>query len=896
MIVREINRENYISRVKGLFPYIKQNEDGEWYVHGALENPSGMGCYGEIVPNIKTPVDVDLYYYDTVEYQSDVVYTDIDSIYDICGQTDEQECLIDSDYLRISDVDFTGNTVFYYYKRVYLIKPDKSYSYRTLMDMYYKYKNNSVFKKLNYYAFLTKCIGFYDIDRQHPDLSPLLDYSVYDMIPEHVSFSEIAKLIEEMDTLKNKCSIYMENERIRQDFDFCCECEMYERMGGDVFREYLYNLKTVSETVSEELKDLVDNDGMGLSYNIDLLFNNSFFDVGVSEVYENRWVPGYEFRDGDLVTYNDRTYICTIEPLRNDFNELESNYLYNSYLYIEKYENNVCCLKKLQNDYTYENIDYVEVDGINLPSNNIGEYIKHNGSYYEYTNGYGKINVKNSTTGIYNNDTMDFEFDYVHFILLTEYASKTSQLSDFYSFENTNGWVYIDGDVDMGDFEQTYLDIDENTPFTNNAFLYKYFYIKMDISEITTDIKNKSVEFQTLPNINNITSDLVEYPLYITNNDDYYHKLIVIYKWDNESDQYIPYNSSKKSLIGHSDSKLKSLRRFVKPINFIGVTEIPLLYEDWLVYYKKGYICKYRMTYDSLGNINRVGVQELNEGDYVYDLDAYGDVITDIDYDEENEIISFVYRLGCHLKGKLAEIEETEEGDSIYKYSNFAVDETSDEYIEYKEFYSYHGCDELTELIRNGDFEKYVDIDETYPVFYHLNNQVDGTFTYVKVLTFVNHDDMLRSNVVEECYGRYLDGDVYKYWFYNQDSNSWDEVSTNTSDNIEEFNYRFKYMGFNILSNTTNTTVLKNGIPYNVNFRVSDYKYIKSNEVDFLQMPLYKNDVYLGVGYEPKVTCSVKVDKGNLSVRDKHIRFGEIKTFEDFENYSNGGYFSIKDD
>lgn len=86
-----------------------------------------------------------------------------------------------------------------------------------------------------------------------------------------------------------------------------------------------------------------------------------------------------------------------------------------------------------------------------------------------------------------------------------------------------------------------------------------------------------------------------------------------------------------------------------------------------------------------------------------------------------------------------------------------------------------------------------------------------------------------------------------------------------------------------------------------VGSRFKDVQYIKSNfeataditHVDIEERPLIRYDYYNGVSFQPTLNDEVNIERGVTQAFEKHIKLGEIKTFEDFENYSNGGYFVI---
>ena len=62
---------------------------------------------------------------------------------------------------------------------------------------------------------------------------------------------------------------------------------------------------------------------------------------------------------------------------------------------------------------------------------------------------------------------------------------------------------------------------------------------------------------------------------------------------------------------------------------------------------------------------------------------------------------------------------------------------------------------------------------------------------------------------------------------------------------------------------------------------------------DIEERPLIRYDYYNGVSFQPSVNDDVYVERGITQAFEKYIKFSEIKTFEDLENYANGGFFVI---
>ena len=82
----------------------------------------------------------------------------------------------------------------------------------------------------------------------------------------------------------------------------------------------------------------------------------------------------------------------------------------------------------------------------------------------------------------------------------------------------------------------------------------------------------------------------------------------------------------------------------------------------------------------------------------------------------------------------------------------------------------------------------------------------------------------------------------------------------------------------------------KNEVPY---LKSTFEAKVDITHVDFEDTPLIRYDYYNGVTFQPKVNDDVNIERGVTQAFEKHIKFSEIKTLEDMENYANGGFFVI---
>ena len=158
-------------------------------------------------------------------------------------------------------------------------------------------------------------------------------------------------------------------------------------------------------------------------------------------------------------------------------------------------------------------------------------------------------------------------------------------------------------------------------------------------------------------------------------------------------------------LEGTVDSKLKSLRRYKEYLNVFDQVETPDEGKDWLFYYRVGLVLNIKTLNDEFGNILAFegGIPNGNN------LYAYGDAITNISFNKDNNTITFEYILDAHLLAKLVKSDKDDDGNPIYKFENFRID-GDDKYhgVKYTETFTYVKNGELFNLIANNKFNDYV--------------------------------------------------------------------------------------------------------------------------------------------------------------------------------------------
>ena len=237
---------------------------------------------------------------------------------------------------------------------------------------------------------------------------------------------------------------------------------------------------------------------------------------------------------------------------------------------------------------------------------------------------------------------------------------------------------------------------------------------------------------------------------------------------------------------GTCNSHLTSLRRFTTYLNRNDEVETPDNYTDWLWYYRKGMVMNREEKYDEMGNLAVMydnGVEAIVGGDnptniktdpndkkIVINLAAWGDVITDITADNDEEsgygTITFTYWLGVHLK---AEIDDRSEGDKktyVVKSpcvgifdNNYKIQFSRGDIITQEEYDKIKDASEYCEAVKwysqddDGNYKYYFknfEADTTSP--YGANHGVKYTETYI----------YYKGNPSYEVITRFIDGPKYE--------------------------------------------------------------------------------------------------------------------------------------
>lgn len=381
--------------------------------------------------------------------------------------------------------------------------------------------------------------------------------------------------------------------------------------------------------------------------------------------------------------------------------------------------------------------------------------------------------------------------------------------------------------------------------------------------------------------------------------------------------KYVGKQEGTKVIEGTCNSHLTSLRRFATYLNRNDEVETPDNYTDWLWYYRKGMVMNREEKYDEMGNLavmygkesgyadgieaiinegDSIGDNIIMEGDYAVNLAAWGDVITDISADNDRVdggTITFTYWLGVHLKAKKDDRSEgvkwySQDDDGNYKYyfKDFEADTTSpygaNHGVKYTETYIYYKGDPSYEVIKSFNNGEYYEEGDIIPYDKYKELSVDDK----KKCKPVEETIWSLRDSGKEKFNAYINGKFDREYkpdgITEEDADApyyyrlYDKMEFYTGDNIYSYNIR---IGNRI-----------NKVPFlRTNFTTT----VDIKHVDIEERPLIRYDYYNGVSFQPSVNEDVYVERGVTQAFEKHIKFSEIKTFEDLENYANGGFFVI---
>lgn len=347
-----------------------------------------------------------------------------------------------------------------------------------------------------------------------------------------------------------------------------------------------------------------------------------------------------------------------------------------------------------------------------------------------------------------------------------------------------------------------------------------------------------------------------------------------------------------RGLDGKTNSKLTSLRRYEGYLNEFDRLETPTIGTDWLYYYRVGAVRNISTINDENGNIRCeiTKLEDISKGNTISDLYAFGDVIESIETVGDNGI-KIVYWTDVHLKATVNKVTKDDDGNYKVYYTKFEPDYPPiDDFFDEngnpteKQIASFKWNDEKEqEECQNMTEIKFCDQNDT--------NNLHG-IRYEEIYYFSPNEDEdnISSLIKNGEFEKYVNGD-------------YDDKQANANDASKIKKYE-KYE-FSVNNNTLSYTQRVNNTDLELSCVISDYETIcireevndkRDNEdngvingVTISRLPFYES-----ISYTPTEKIDVFIDRGSTSVFDRHIRLSEVKTLNDMLEYSNGSYFTMQ--
>ena len=653
----------------------------------------------------------------------------------------------------------------------------------------------------------------------------------YPNVPETIYLSRVRSFISMLNELKR--SDELSRSSGYTDCDTCRNKATYESYGGDVFVQYLHTLVGVADEIANFGMGLVSDNELEVMFDVPL-FQSNFY-LGVLDAYTNKWVAGERYYCGDIVTYNGVTYVCVLNQIVQS----------------------PC-------DEFYFLDDYVE-----------NQYYNNSGTQCQYVMCGDVFYALDGETNQYVEETVH------HIDCMELYMACVSVL---YEYVECNGVYYH---LDEGHYnvinvcEYTTGVYDEATH--SIGFDYAHF---MPLTECEQDNEWYSssntygTKYRIFVDVNYMPSEFVY---------DYIRFLGNFYVWNGSSYVLDQNNCGIYKLQGTNASVLK---QFMAKDSFFGAGNdmiVPDFGNDFLYFYKKGKVANRlgQTKYDENGNISRYTLSPVFPGTMVTDLYAYGDVLYDIIPIPDERRIEFRYVIGAHLKAICTDIQLNELLEVLYFFDGeFQYDEDDTHGIRYVESYAYDSGSDIEGLVNDGNFEYYITNYNSDIIV--KDSQTNLYITQGVDMTFVMSTQELASQTTPYVLmpGSETEiGDIYK----------WDGSSyVDYSNDITVYNYTGKPMLFHTTDDDVKTVEVGYGCrSYDYTFINSEYDEDVVNELDLIYSPLYKNDYLNGIAYANSAKGGVDVGRGNAAALERHIKLGDCRTFEDLENFSNGGFFNV---
>lgn len=95
-------------------------------------------------------------------------------------------------------------------------------------------------------------------------------------------------------------------------------------------------------------------------------------------------------------------------------------------------------------------------------------------------------------------------------------------------------------------------------------------------------------------------------------------------------------------------------------------------------------------------------------------------------------------------------------------------------------------------------------------------------------------------------------------------------------------------------TNVIGAKMVVNGTPAPYTYINGEFSSKFDKEMDTLCSSTTKLDYLTGIMYSPTVENDVRIRRGNAAAWERHVKLGEIRSFDDLETYANGGFFKLR--
>lgn len=742
-------------------------------------------------------------------------------------------------------------------------------SYRTLINTYYKAISDKTWERENgvytdkFLAFVERGIGLRYVGLSEEVVSTgdcgVAQTKKYPLAPDYIYLGEAKPLLEKMINLKNQLKFYEEHTKMcKDDLRFYQRLnEEFEARNGEKLITTLYDLIDEAEEIADEYLDYTNNTkGLTLDFNVNLV--NTAKDLGMVTPYIQEWEEGKRYYKGDVVYYvDDNGYGMTWECTLGGDNVQTDNF---GRKYTEGEYNDTT------EEITFDSSNWTP-QTLNWVKRNVRYICPKCGRFYE-------VDKPNKCVCGYTFTADDKAHTYVPSMLDTTITvggnvmSQLSSLRRFETYTNRNDeaeypskyedwlWYYRVGQI--MNREEKY---DENG---NLGVMY-------DEGEGDEILYGKGIEAITNSENeigNNIKYDDKGYAINLAAWGDAITSIEAENDDENEygtlTFEYVIGGHLKAKVVGgdktssewystDDDGNYKYFfNKFIIDDDSVYGKNVGVKYKDTYIYYKDS------QTFLVLKDtVSYTETSEYHKGDIISEeiYNKYSSRCVKKEYyivnEEFTDQYNDTYYEGTIIAKAVYERLDDENKKKCGISNSFIAKEDFSDTVEYEY--------EEGSVITRDVYDKLPDEDKN---------------------KCWSPDESIWSMVEDGIFDKYINGDYDK------------DVSPTSVEDDEHYYKLYNKMPFYY---DMNAYKLKIGSSF------KDVEYIESSftttvditHVDIEERPLIRYDYYNGVNFQPTIDDDVNIERGVTQAFEKHIKLGEIKTFEDFENYSNGGFFVI---